>query len=74
MNFSLIVAHVFQAMGSIVAVWRLSCPSACRNLSSWTSDGAHVPCIGRWILHHWTTREVPVLAFFIPQGSVPLVS
>ena len=21
----------------------------------------HVPCIGRWILNHWTTREVPGL-------------
>ena len=24
----------------------------------------HVPCIGRWILNHWTTREVPVGFFF----------
>lgn len=21
-------------------------------------DGTHIPCIGRWILKHWTTREV----------------
>ena len=26
--------------------------------SSWTGDQTCVPCIGRWILHHWTTREV----------------
>ena len=29
------------------------------DLSSWTRDQAHVPCNGRWILHRWTTREVP---------------
>ena len=27
--------------------------------SSWATDGTHVPCIGRWILNPWTTREVP---------------
>ena len=27
--------------------------------SSWTRDGTHVPCIGRWILIHCSTREVP---------------
>ena len=26
--------------------------------SSWTRDGTHVPCTGRQILNHWTTREV----------------
>ena len=24
----------------------------------------HVPCIGRWVLNHWTTREVPKLFNF----------
>ena len=27
--------------------------------SSWTRDQTPVPCIGRRILNHWTTREVP---------------
>ena len=27
--------------------------------SSQTSDRTYVPCIGRWILSHWTTRDVP---------------
>ena len=31
--------------------------------SSWTRDGTHVPCIGRWILNHWTTREVLLKIF-----------
>ena len=26
--------------------------------SYWTRDGTHVLCIGRWILNHWSTREV----------------
>ena len=25
--------------------------------SSWTRDWTCVPCIGRWILYHWATRE-----------------
>ena len=25
--------------------------------SSWTRDRTHVSCTGRWILHHWATRE-----------------
>ena len=28
-------------------------------VSSQTRDQTQVPCIGRWILNHWTTRELP---------------
>ena len=28
-------------------------------LSSLTRNQTHVPYIGRWILNHWTTKEVP---------------
>ena len=42
-------------------VW-LSCGSGLAALrlvgSSWTRDRTHVPCIGRWILTHWATREI----------------
>ena len=31
------------------------------DLSSPTRDQTCIPCIGRWILNHWTTREVPRL-------------
>ena len=31
--------------------------------SSQTRDQTHVPCITRWILNHWTTREIPWLCF-----------
>ena len=27
--------------------------------SSWTRDRTHVPCTGRQILNHWTTRKNP---------------
>ena len=37
------------------------------HLSSPIKDQTHIPCIGRWILNHWTTREVPILIFF--KGS-----
>ena len=43
-----------------------------RDLSSPTRDRAPVPCIGRWILYHWTTREVPLLTFKI-EGNVALI-
>ena len=36
---------------------KLSCSTW--DLSSLTRDRRHIPCIGRWILNHWTTREVP---------------
>ena len=29
------------------------------NLGSLTRDQTYIPCIERWILNHWTTREVP---------------
>ena len=35
----------------LVAPWHVG--------SSWTRAETHVPCIGRWILDHCTTREVP---------------
>ena len=48
--------------GSRVRV--LSCPEARGNLSSLTRDQTRVPCIGRWILNHRTTREVPCPFFY----------
>ena len=34
-------------------------PSGLWDLSSPNRDQTHIPCIGRQILNHWTTREVP---------------
>ena len=53
-----LVAH--WALGeqvSVVVIQGLSCPKACGILQ--TRDETGVPCIGRRILYHWTTREVP---------------
>ena len=36
--------------------------------SSWTRARTHVPCIGRWILNHCATREVPYVLFKIFLG------
>ena len=33
------------------------------DLSSPTRDRTRIPCIGRQILNHWTTREVPITMF-----------
>ena len=33
------------------------------NLSSLTRDRTRVLCISRWILNHWTTREVSYLFY-----------
>ena len=43
-------AQLFSCTGLIV-LWNVG--------SSWTRDQTWVPCTGRWILNHWTTREVP---------------
>ena len=34
------------------------------NLSSWIRDRTYDSGIGRWILNHWTTRQVPRLRIF----------
>ena len=33
--------------------------------SSLTRDQTHVPFNGRWILNHWTIREIPLSFFFV---------
>ena len=52
-------ALLLRRTSSVVVVHRLSCPMACSPTRDWTC----APCIGRWILHHWTTREVPQIHF-----------
>ena len=42
--------------------------------SARTRDWTHVPCTGRWILNHWTTREAPHCRhsyFKMPSGDFP---
>ena len=64
-----------RCAGSVVVARGLSCSVACGNLSSLTRDWTRVPCIGRQILYHWTTREVPrgtfgVMGMFSGQRMV----
>ena len=40
--------------------------------SSLTRDQTRVPCIGRWILIHWATREVPPVVLIFQK--IPRVS
>ena len=35
-----------------------------QNLSSPIRNWTHIPCIAKWILNHWTTREVPGLPVY----------
>ena len=48
-----------SALASLVAACGLSCPGACGISVPWTRDQTQVPCTGRQIFNHWTTREVP---------------
>ena len=45
-----------QCMGSTVMVHGFRCPQACGIFPDQGSKPCS--CIGRWILNHWTTREV----------------
>ena len=40
------------------------------DLSFLTRDRTHVPCVGRWILNHWTNREVPLWVSLFPHLPV----
>ena len=45
------------------------------DLRTRTRDWTHVLCFGRWILNHWTTREVPFCIFKqTPQVILKLAS
>ena len=58
---SLIAEHGFQGLWcmGLVALWRVE--------SSRTRDRTRVTCTGRWILNHWTTREVFLsFSFLLP--------
>ena len=65
---SLVSEHGFQSGEGgwglhVVALW-LSCPKALWGLSSQTRDQTCISCISRWMLNHWTTREVPEWSSF----------
>ena len=47
------------AQVSLAAAFGLCCPMTRGNLRSLSRDWIRVPCIGRQILNHWTTRNIP---------------
>ena len=61
---SLVEARELNSCGE-----RVSLPRGMWDLSSLTRDRTHVPCIGRQILYHWTTREVPQFCFLMPNNK-----
>ena len=42
-------------------------------LSALTRDQIHIPCIGRQIINHWTTREVPSFSLQLWSKTLFLV-
>ena len=73
---SVVVARGLSSCGSQAQLWHtgFSCSEACgifpralvalRHVgSSRDRDRTRVPCIGRWILNHCATREVPEYIF-----------
>ena len=65
-------ASVAAARGSVDAAHRRSgcaaqayLPQGLWDLPRPDVDWSPVPCIGGWILNHWTTREVPLLYLFL---------
>jgi len=51
-------------VGSVAVASRVSCSGHVG--SSQTRDQTRVPCIARWILNHWPTREAPKMDFISP--------
>ena len=45
------------------------CSPDMRDLISLTKDQTCTPCIGRWNLNHWTTREVSSSLFLLPKST-----
>ena len=54
------ISCLFYVMFFGQSMWDLGFPA---------KDQTHTPCIGRWSLNHWTTREVPVKISFITLHS-----
>ena len=49
-----------QALGGWAHwLWHAGLVASQHEETFWTRNWTHVPCIGRQILIHWTTREVP---------------
>ena len=61
-----------RCSGSVVVAQGLRCSSAWGK-SFQSRDRTCVPCIFRWILNHWTTREALYSSFWLSRVLVPLI-
>ena len=50
--------YLFWLPQVLTVVHGLSCPLVYGIFSYRTRDRTHIPCVGTWLLNHWTTREV----------------
>ena len=55
----LVVTHGLRSRGSVAVYMGL----VAHVESHQRKDQTCVPCIGRWILNHWNSREVPITVF-----------
>ena len=60
---SAVAAHGLESRGSVAVAHRLVASQHVGG-SSQTRDQTRVPCIDRWILNYWITREVPRVPVF----------
>ena len=67
---SVVVARSSRAQAQ--QLWRTGLVTPQHVGSSWTRAQTRVPCIGRWILNHCTTREVP-FSFLILEKVLQLL-
>ena len=62
-------------MEALEKLWHMRLVAPWHVESSPTRDGAHVPCVGRQILNHWTTRQISIvtscLNFWYGLNCVP---
>ena len=65
-GFSCCGARSLGTQASVVVVHRLSCSTVCGIFPDQGSNPC--PCFGRWILNHWTTREVPLHVYLYSLG------
>ena len=59
-NFHWATQTLWLRYESLVAPWHM-------DISSPTKDWIRVPCIARQILNQWSSREVPVILYFVAQ-------
>ena len=67
-GFSCCGAQALGMRASVVVAHRLSCSAACGIFPN--RARTHVPCIGRQILNHCTTREAPIMGFLYHVTSL----